>query len=256
MKEPTITLYIAGDSTAQTYGDEEFPQTGWGQVLGHYFTPDRVQVANHAAGGRSSKSFILEGRLEQILNEIKPGDYLFIQFGHNDQKNATEEDLSTRYTDPELAATDNLSYKKHLKLYIEGARQKGAFPVLLTSVVRRRFKGGVFYGIEDMGRYPLAMKELAEEMKVPLIDMNVKCARLVESLGEEQSKGLYMHLSPYDERFMGDPRYKNSRLYGGKNHEDNSHFNVMGAEKIARLVAEGIKELELPIAPYIVFPAG
>ena len=254
MSEGRITLYIAGDSTAQTYGWEQFPQNGWGQVLGLFLDADHITVSNHAAGGRSSKSFILEGRLEKILGEIQPGDYLFIQFGHNDQKNGTEEDRATRFTDPSPNAPEEVSYRRYLSFYIKGAREKGAIPLLLTSVVRRRFRDGSFLGVEDMGHYPQAMREVAGDLKVPLIDMNEKTAHLVKALGDEPSKALYVHIRPDDPRYSEDPRFEKSDYNTGELREDNSHFNIEGAYQVARLVAEGIMEQKLPIAEFVTLP--
>src|SRR5690606_15320439 len=122
-----VTIYMAGDSTMQSYSDMFAPQQGWGEQFGRYFSSE-VVVKNHAIGGRSSKSFLFDGRLDNILHEIKPGDYFFISFGHNDASAG----IPDRYASPE-------DYKMYLKRYIDGAKQRGATPIVLTPVGRRDY---------------------------------------------------------------------------------------------------------------------
>ncbi|NUR42512.1 MAG: rhamnogalacturonan acetylesterase, partial [Streptomyces sp.] len=153
------TLYIAGDSTAaQKYADAA-PETGWGMALPFFLHKDRP-VANHAVNGRSSKSFVDEGRLDVILDALQPGDFLLIQFGHNDEKSADP----TRYTEPWT------TYQDYLRLYIDGARAHGARPVLATSVERRKFDAAG-NALPTHGDYPAAMRALAEEEGVALLDI-------------------------------------------------------------------------------------
>ncbi|WP_151737273.1 rhamnogalacturonan acetylesterase [Paenibacillus tengchongensis] len=216
-----ITLYLAGDSTVTDVGDEKgFPFSGWGQMLQFYFKHD-VAVANHAVGGRSSKSFIQEGRLDAIMKDIREGDYLFIQFGHNDQK--WDE---ARHTDP---AT---TYREHLRQYIDGARSKKAVPVLITSMHRRYFEESGKL-TDTHGPYLEAVRELAEEEGVPLIDLAVKSKTLFEELGPEGTKQLFLWGAPGE--WMGNP--------GGC--ADNTHFQERGSLRIAELVVQGIRELGL-----------
>lgn len=222
----TISVYIAGDSTACNYTEDRAPRMGWGQAIGRLFK-EGVVVKNHASSGRSSKSFINEGRLDIILAEIKAGDYLFIQFGHNDQKEDEE-----RRTEPYT------TYKEYLTRYIEGAREKGANPVLLTPISRRSFNSDGTIA-DTHGEYPKAMKELAEELKVPLIDMTEKTKKLFEKLGEEETKQIFLWLKPGEHVNYPD---------GIK---DNTHLQERGAVEVAKLVLEGIKENKLSLEYFI-----
>lgn len=221
-----ITLYLAGDSTMSSYASSYYPRLGWGQVLGRLFE-NSVAVSNEAASGRSSKSFIDEGRFAAILKRIRTGDYLFIQFGHNDQKPDKE-----RHTHPQT------SYLDHLRQYVEGARAKGATPVLITSVQRRSFdEQGIF--TDTHGEYPAAMKRLAEECEVAVIDLAEKSKELFIKWGAERTKSLFLWLNPAE--------YANYPA-GLK---DDTHFSEAGAFEVANLVVEGMKELGLPIAEWI-----
>ncbi len=222
-----IVVYIAGDSTACDYEAIRAPRTGWGQVLGQFFT-GQVIVSNQAISGRSSLSFIREGALDKILSQIKPHDYLLIQFGHNDSKKGDP----ARYTEP------NTTFKSHLTEYIQGARNKGAIPVLLTPINRFGFDGNGKV-VNSHGDYPKAMIELAKAEQVPLIDMTEKTKVLMENLGLEKSNLLFLNLKPGES-----PNYPS----GSK---DNTHLRYEGAMEVARLVVEGIKENNLPLAKYI-----
>lgn len=155
-----INIFLAGDSTVSIYDSSVAPRTGWGQVLGDYMNK-KVLVQNQATSGRSSKSFIDEGRLRKISDLIEKGDYLFIQFGHNDNKPDKE-----RHTEPFS------SYKRYLKKYIQHARNKQAVPVLITPVQRRSFDENNIFK-ETHGDYPLAMRQLAKQYEVPLIDLTI-----------------------------------------------------------------------------------
>ncbi|WP_046176278.1 rhamnogalacturonan acetylesterase [Domibacillus indicus] len=221
--EKQICLFIAGDSTAASCPPHEAPMAGWGQVAAEFFT-DKAKVVNAAKGGRSSNSFIEEGLLEEIWETIGAGDYLFIQFGHNDQKDYGTEPWTT--------------YPHSLAQYIDGARERGALPVLLTSVQRRTF--GEDGSIQNsLGDYPDSMRRLADEKDVPLIDMWVKTKELYEAYGPERSKELFTWFEPGE----------NDNYPEGI--QDNTHFCETGARKVAALVAEGIKELNLPLKAYI-----
>ncbi|AFC29177.1 G-D-S-L family lipolytic protein [Paenibacillus mucilaginosus 3016] len=215
-----ITLFLAGDSTVTDSSGKGFPFSGWGQMLPCFFRHD-VAVANHAAGGRSSKSFIAEGRLAAIEEELKEGDYLFIQFGHNDQK--WDE---PRHTDP---AT---TYPEHLRRYIDAARSRKAVPVLVTSVHRRYFDdSGKLKNTHDA--YLDAVRQLAEEEAVALIDLAEKSRRLFEELGPEGTKSIFL--------WGGPGEWMN---YAG-GIQDNTHFQERGSLRIAELVVEGIRERNL-----------
>lgn len=219
-----VTVFIAGDSTACNYESKRAPRMGWGQVLNRFFDPARVKIENRAISGRSSKSFLDQGALAKIAGEIKAGDYLFIQFGHNDQK---DEDPS-RYTNP--AST----YPQTLMKYIETARAAGAQPVLMTSIVRRKFKNGQLR--DTHGEYLTAVRNLAAQQDVPLIDMEQKSRALFGELGDEGSKPYFMHLAPGES-----PNYPEGR-------KDNTHLQERGALAMAGLVVEGVRELNLPLA--------
>ncbi|MFV0136715.1 rhamnogalacturonan acetylesterase [Streptomyces sp. HMX87] len=198
------TLHIAGDSTAaQKYADAA-PETGWGMALPFFLHRD-LPVANHAVNGRSSKSFVDEGRLDVILREIRAGDFLVIQFAHNDQK---KEDPS-RYTEPWT------TYQEHLRLYVDGARARGVRPVLVTPVERRRFDAAG-HAVSSHGEYPAAMRALAAEEGVALLDVQALSLALWQRLGVEGTK---------------------THFNWTETEQDNTHFNPPGAIEVARLVA-------------------
>ncbi|WP_442600106.1 rhamnogalacturonan acetylesterase [Neobacillus sp. D3-1R] len=226
-EQKKVTVYLAGDSTVSNYPLSKSPKAGWGQMIEGMFD-EQVVVKNVAVPGRSSKSFIAEGRLDTLLKQIQPGDYLFIQFGHNDQK---IQDPS-RYTEP------NTTYKEYLKTYIDGARKRGAIPILITPVERRSFTedGQV---MDTHGEYPSAMKELGREEKVRVIDLTAKSKIYFQQLGPDQTKELFLFL---------DPGVSNNYPSGIA---DNVHFQKKGAKEIAKLVVEGIKELSLPLSKHI-----
>jgi Lysophospholipase L1 and related esterases len=216
MEHKYITIYIVGDSTAATKKPEGYPEAGWGETL-HLFFNDRVKISNHAQNGRSSRSFFNEGRLKPIMEEINEGDFLLIQFGHNDEKDDEE-----RHTDPDT------SYKTHLMKYVDAARERGAFPILITPVNRRSFdENGLI--INTHLDYWKAVKALAESENVPIIDLCEKSRVLYESLGDEKSKELFLWVDPGQYPGFPDGRY------------DNTHFNRNGATEIAKLIADGIR---------------
>jgi lysophospholipase L1-like esterase len=223
-----IVIHLIGDSTmADKPNPEKNPERGWGQALPAFFD-GRVLIRNHAVNGRSSKSFLKEGRWDSVKVALQKGDYVFIQFGHNDGKTTD----STRYTNPYTG------YRRNLIRYVREAREKGAVPVLFTPIVRRNFNSsGV---LEDThGAYPHVMREVAEELKAPLVDLQLKSEDLVLSLGPEKSKELYLWVNPGAYEMFPD----------GK--QDNTHFTEKGAIEMARLAVEGLKELDLDIVKYL-----
>ena len=221
-----LRVFLAGDSTVEDVKPEQGMKKGWGQHIPPFFTDD-VQIINNAAGGRSTKSFIDEGRLAEILDEIKAGEFLFIQFGHNDQKIEDE----SRGTDPYT------TFQEYLTQYIEGARTKGAVPILITSVNRRTFADDRKL-INSLGDYPEAVRQLAAALEVPLIDLFEKSKALYEQVGREEAKKFFAW---YEEV----PETRGPKV-------DDTHFSAYGATKIAELVIEGIKELGLPISDYLI----
>ena len=216
--EPTHSVFIAADSTAASYGPERAPQAGWGQVLQSWLDDSQWQVRNHAVGGRSTRSFINEGRLDAIEKELQPGDVLLIQFGHNDAK---LED-ATRYTNPDS------DYPQFLSRYIAAARAKGATPILVTPVARLLYDFGAL--LDTHGRYTLAMKQVAKEQDVQLIDLNASSMAWIRALGEQGAK-------PY---FMFVPE---------QNKADGTHFSVAGATAVACLVMRGWVDIAPQLKP-------
>lgn len=210
------TLHIAGDSTAaQKYADAA-PETGWGMAL-PFFLGRSLTVANHAMNGRSSKSFIDEGRLAALLEEVREGDLLLIQFGHNDEK--TED--PARGTDPYT------TYQDCLRQYVHGARSRGARPVLLTPVERRRFADDGT-AKPTHGEYPAAMRALAAEERVPLLDLQTLTLARWQELGPDGTQAYFNWLEPGQS-----PNYPDGR-------QDNTHFQPRGAVEAARLVARAL----------------
>lgn len=223
-----ITVHTIGDSTMAPKDTIGNPERGWAMALPFYPDSTKVKVENYARNGRSTKSFIDEGRWQTILENMKPGDYLFIQFGHNDEKI----NKPAVYADPHGAYTDNLT------LFVEGARSKGAFPVLMTSIVRRKFDeaGNLTY---THGEYPDAVRALAKKLQVPLIDMEKKSRNIIQAMGPEKSKSLFVWFGPGDY-----PRFPEGK-------QDDTHLNGEGAKVIAGLAVEGIKELQLPLSYFL-----
>jgi lysophospholipase L1-like esterase len=215
MDEP-FTIYTIGDSTMADKKPEGYPETGWCQVLASYLD-ESVTVENHARNGRSSKSFVEEGRWQVVLDSLQPGDYVFVQFGHNDQK----EYDSTRYTTPFGTYTENL------ESFVKQSREKGAHPILLTSIVRRKF-GDDGQLVDTHGNYPEAARQVAKQMKVPLIDLQKLTEDWLNSLGDEASKEMYLWVLPCD-------NYPEGR-------QDDTHLSEKGAHKIAQMaLAECIR---------------
>ncbi|MFG3340264.1 RICIN domain-containing protein [Glycomyces sp. NPDC048151] len=223
----TPTIFIASDSTAQTYNSGYYPQMGWGQNLAGYFDADTT-VANHAIGGRSSRSFINEGRLTTILNAIRPGDYLFVQFGHNDATVSRPE----RYTSP-------ADYKMYLRdHYMAGATARGATPVLLTPVSRRDYDSSGSFRV-SFPDYVNKVYELVDETGVAMIDLSARSRTYLNGIGPEAAKRVFLHLAAGQY-----PAFPNGVA-------DNTHFQEYGASQMARIVSEGAKALPLPIAGHV-----
>ncbi len=224
-KKESVTIHTIGDSTMAQKKERARPETGWGECIINYVSDtSKVKVMNYAVNGRSSKSFIGEGRWDKVLANMKAGDYLFIQFGHNDQK---EKD-STRYTN------SSTMYKENLRRYVVEAREKGATPVLLTSIVRRNFnENGVL--IDTHMSYPQAVREVAAEMDVLLIDAQLLTEKLVLAYGPVESVKLYNHVD------VGHENYPDGKA-------DDTHLNAYGACKIAGLIIEEMKNKDKSLA--------
>ena len=213
-----MTIYICGDSTAATYGPQRAPMTGWGQVLQELLPG--VRVVNRAMGGRSTKSFLSEGRLVEIEKEIQAGDLLLIQFTHNDAS-----DLVWRHTDP------HTSFVSKLSIFVDTARIHGAIPVLMTPIPRRDWQGGEL--LDSHGEYPDAIRRLAMMKNAALIEVYDRAMAQLRAMGEEESRRLYMHVEPgvY-------PDYPNGQ-------QDNTHTRRAGAELYARITADALREWKL-----------
>lgn len=217
------TIFVAGDSTAATYSKSRAPMTGWAQVLNHYTRPG-VRVENRAVGGRSTKSFRAEKRWERILNDLKPGDFVMIQFGHNDQKK----------DHPSVYAAAETEYRNNLKRFIAEVREKKANPLLLTSVARRLFnKQGNL--LQSLGEYPQVTREVARETGTPLIDANKLTTDWLVQAGPEGSIAFFTHVKPGEF-----PAYP-------KGSKDNTHFREKGAEAVAKMIVEEAKRQKLEI---------
>ncbi len=213
--EPVI-LYVAGDSTAAEKLATRRPETGWGEMLGQYFRTGEVRIANRAANGRSTRTFISEGRWSAITDSLKSGDYVFIQFGHNDES----KEKTDRYTPPD-------DFRANLARMVADVRARHAHPVLLTPVRRRNFEDGRL--VDTHGEYPGLTRRVAAELNVPLIDMHASSAELLSSYGPDSSAKLFLQL----EKGVN-PNYPDGV-------HDNTHFRPLGAELMARLAVDGIR---------------
>lgn len=214
-----IRLFIAGDSTASIKEVKAFPETGWGMPF-VYFWDSTVTVVNKAKNGRSTSSFQKEGLWQSIMEEAGEGDYVFIQFGHNDE-------VSTK-----KSYTTEAEFKANLKKFVAETKHKKAIPVLMTSMARRKFDAdGSIVGTHDL--YAQITLDLAKEEGVVLFDMDKQTQQLFQRFGAEQSALLFLQLKPGEH-----PNYPQGK-------EDNTHFNELGARMVAQLVLKEIKN-QLP----------
>ena len=253
------TIFMIGDSTmANKSLKGENPERGWGQMLPGFLSDD-IAVDNHAKNGRSSKSFIDEGLWDAVLEKIRPGDYVFIQFGHNDEK--PKED---RHTDP------GTTFDANLERFCNETRAKGGIPVLFNSIVRRNFgdadkaavaaavnQDDAFYAdpsatkaagsveskgarlVDTHGAYLDSPRNVAAKLNVPFVDMNKITKDLVEGLGPEDSKSLFVWVEPNTV-----PAIPNGR-------QDNTHLNIHGARTITSLTIDAIAEAVPALKPYV-----
>lgn len=222
-----VTVFIAGDSTAAQKLPEKSPETGWGEMLEKHFKDGKVKVDNRAMNGRSTRTFISENRWQALVDNLKKGDYVFIQFGHNDES----KEKVDRYTPP-------ADYRANLIKFVSEVRAKRATPVLLTPVMRRKFdKDGNF--VDTHGEYPDIVRTVAREYKVALIDMHRKSEAILKNYGAENSRKLFLQLKAGE-----NPNYPNGI-------EDNTHFNPTGAEEMAKLAVEGIREQKIGLRKYL-----
>lgn len=218
------TIFIAGDSTAQTYKGDKYPQTGWGQMLPCGLASD-VRVENRAMGGRSTKSFIAEGRWDRLMADLQPGDTVLIQFGHNDATVAK----------PERYAPAATVYRDNLLRFVWQVRGKGGTPVLITPVTRRSF-GPDGKAKADFAEYSAVVREVAATTGTKLIDLEATSRAWVDAKGVEPSRAYFLH-------------YPKGQYPGFANGiADDTHFSELGARGVANLIATGLVQTGLPIA--------
>ncbi len=217
-------IWLIGDSTVASYSQKRYPQAGWGQALQEYCKPG-VKVVNRAIPGFSTKSYYDNSPWSRIMQGIGKGDYLFIQFGHNDQKIRNPK----KYTNPDS------TYRDYLKKFISESRSKGAIPILVTPICRRKFtKAGKLR--KTLGKYPDAVRIVAKEEKVPLVDLNAISFKKFQEIGPEKTKEIFNYL----------PKGKYKAWPDGR--VDDTHFKLPGAKIIAGWVVENSEKQKLPVA--------
>ncbi|MEO6733561.1 MAG: rhamnogalacturonan acetylesterase [Ferruginibacter sp.] len=220
-----INVWLIGDSTMAWKKPQNEPESGWGEGLKHFIN-SRAIVHNHAASGRSTKSFIDEKRWQTIIDSIQPGDYVVIQFGHNDEKPA-----ASLHTDPFT------TYKEYLKKFVDETRLKKGIPIICSSIIRRHFDS-IGNLKNTHGDYIEASRQIAAETKTIFIDMEARSRKLVTEMGSEKSKSLFLFCNPgeYSTRPTGV--------------QDSTHLNHYGAEVIASLFIDGLKEQKIKLARF------
>jgi len=225
-EQKKIKIFLAGDSTMSIKSEKNYPETGWGMPFIHFWN-ENLTVVNKAKNGRSTKTFLSEGLWKQIMDEATAGDYVFIQFGHNDEVKSKV----NSYTTPE-------EFTSNLKKYIGDAREKKMIPVLLTPVARRKFDAQD--KIEETHKeYSALVRKLAAEEKLLFIDLDTPSMQLYQQFGVEQSKLFFCQLKPGEH-----PNYPDGK-------DDNTHFNELGARLIAQLVLKEIRSTIPDLIPYI-----
>jgi len=220
----TTTIFLSGNSTVVDQDRE--PWASWGQMIPSFFEPKNICIANYAESGETLSSFKSAKRLQKLLSLMKAGDYLFIEFGHNDQKQKGE------------GIGPFTSYKKDLKFFISEVRKKGGTPVLVTSMNRRTFDS-TGHITNSLGDYPAAVRETAKEENVALVDLNAMSKIMYEAWGPEKSVKAFVHYPA--NTFPGQD----------KKLEDNTHFNTYGAYEICRCIVQAIQDDKLPIVKYL-----
>ena len=220
-KADVPTIYLCGNSTVVDQNYE--PWASWGQMITRWFGPE-VAISNHAESGLTARTFIASNRLDKILTTLKKGDYVFVEFGHNDEKEKKPGDGAWYH------------YQYQLKIFIDEVRKKGADIVFCTPTQRRAFNNDKKTLMNTHGDFPAAMKMVAEKENVPLIDLNSLTKTFFETLGYEDSKRALVHYP--------------KEMYG-RELADNTHFNTYGAYEVAKCVVMGMKQLNLPVVQYL-----
>lgn len=223
-----ITIFMIGDSTMADRVDlASTPERGWGQMLPRFFD-EHVLVRNFAVNGRSTRTFIDEGRWDVVLQQVAPGDYVVIQFAHNDQNSR----------DPLRHANAHTAYRRNLERFVAETRARGGIPVLFTPLSRRSYnENGVL--MDSHGEYPGVVRAVAREMDVAFVDLLTSTEDMVLRYGFGPSKSLFIHLGPGE----------HARFPEGR--EDNTHLSDKGAREVARLAAEGMRDARLPVTRYL-----
>jgi lysophospholipase L1-like esterase len=221
-----IKVYLIGDSTMANKEINAYPETGWGMPFSVFFD-STVAVDNRAKNGRSTKSFMAEGLWLPVVDQLQEGDYVLIQFGHND-----EVPTKKTYTTPE-------EFTNNLIKYVTDSRDKKAIPVLITPVARRKFDS-TGHIMDTHEQYAHLVRQVAHQYHVPLIDLDEKSMVLLQQMGPETSKWLFNYLVPGEH-----PNYPEGKT-------DDTHFNELGARKMAEIVLAEIKQLHLELANHIV----
>lgn len=223
-----ITVWMIGDSTMSIKSPRAYPETGWGMAFVYYWD-STVKIENLAMNGRSTRTFRDEGRWEPVMKKISAGDYVFIQFGHNDEVPTKKSYVTEK------------DFHDNLARYVKETQARGGKPVLLTSIARRKFDStGTI--VETHATYAAITRKLAEELNVPLIDIGETSKQLLQEMGPERSKLLYNHLAPGEH-----PNYPDGKA-------DDTHFSELGARKMAELVIREIKNQHLELAERICRP--
>jgi lysophospholipase L1-like esterase len=229
-----ITVYIIGDSTAANKTASVYPETGWGMALQSFFKSGDVAVDNRALNGKSTESFRADknskvgtttDHWQPVLTNLLPGDYVFIEFGHNDEK-----------VEKPGVGTSLAGFAANLARYVNETRSKKAIPVLMTPIVRRNFQDGVLK--DTHGGYPEVVRRVADSLHVPLIDMQLKTEKLLTGLGDTASVKLFNYVP------VGDKNYP-------KGNKDDTHLSPQGAKQIAGLAVQGISELKLALSKFL-----
>ncbi|GAB3986165.1 rhamnogalacturonan acetylesterase [Spirosoma daeguense] len=223
-----ITVYLIGDSTMSIKPVKAYPEHGWGMPFANFFD-ESVTVDNRAQNGRSTRTFIEEKRWQSVEENLHEGDYVFIQFGHNDE-------VPTK-----KSYTNEADFQTNLIRFITESRAKKAIPVLITPVARRKFdEAGKIEGTHNV--YSELVRKVATDNNTPLIDLDPQSQQLLQQLGVEPSKHLFLHLAPGQH-----PNHPQGK-------EDNTHFSELGARRMAEIVLANIRSLKLELADRIVKP--